>query len=83
MPRNNFSQEDTGGLSGEITIDFPWPSVEVHIMNDSSDKNLSWKIKDGHSWMTLRPAEAVSLTIHITQIVLYSTGAPYRVWVLS
>lgn len=77
---NIATDEETVGLNGQVIIGFPWPIKRLTIMNDGPTDDLQWKFKEGHDWATLKPDETISLACSITQVVLLSSGAKYRVW---
>ena len=81
---NIIAHEEQEGLIGEYEIIFPIPVLKLIITNDSLDKELLWKFKEGHGYASLKPSETVSLDgIHITTLNLFGSGTTYRVWGLG
>ena len=76
---NLTTAEETSGLSGETTVVFPWPIKQLTIMNDGPN-DLKWKFKDSHDWATLKTDETIAMGVSVTQIILESSNAKYRVW---
>ena len=77
---NVTTDEDSSGLYGEKTIVFPWPPKQLTIVNDGPLADLQWKFKEGHDWATLKPRETIAFPCSVTQLILSSAGAKYRVW---
>ena len=77
---NLASYEELQGLMGDRTLEFPWPVKRLTITNDGELCDLKWKFKDSHDWATLRPHETVSMELSVTQVMLFSDGALYRIW---
>ena len=83
LSKNNYGYEETSGLLGTVSYDFPWPCSQIIITNDSSTDNLQYKFKSSLPYLTIKPKETVSLNVVIDEIHLSSMGATYRVWIFG
>ena len=81
---NLTTSEEINTLTGERTIEFPWPVKRLTITNDGPDNDLLWRFKEGHDWATLKAFETVSFECSVKQLMLDSPGGTnYRVWGLG
>ena len=80
---NNRSVESS--LNGTVTITFPWPVREVQITNDSTTKDLKYKLNSSETYRTLKPHETSTLTnVRVPELYLFTTASVnYRVWGLG
>lgn len=74
---------DEGTVSGSTTIALPRSSGKIIVTNDSSTKDLSVRLKDGGSVLTLKPTETLTLYYRTLEMVLSGNSVPYRLWVFS
>lgn len=73
---NQYVREGSVSASSE-TVDFPWRSRQIMVMNDALVNSLEVLITN--TTATLRPGEALSADLWITRIAVSGTG-PYRIW---
>ena len=79
---NSYVEEST--LIGTKVITFPWKPRQLQITNDSSTKDLKYKLNESEEYRTLKPYETSTLVnINIRELYISGNSIPYRVWGLG
>lgn len=69
-------------INGEKVHNFKRKSRQILLTNDSSSYDLEYKFNASEEYATLKPAETVSMFVHIRSLHLRSTNTiNYRIWV--
>ena len=76
---NGFTREGISSAAA-TTIDFPWQSRQLIVNNDNSSTSTDNLILSAKNfWLTLRPAESISIALMVNSVTVTPGGA-YRVW---
>lgn len=83
MPTNpafTLMEVHEGEVTEPTTLDFPFTTRSISMMNDSPSRPLLFKFSVDGDFATLRPRETVNCESTVLFVIIDGDNVPYRIW---